>query len=92
MLVRARCFSEGDADQLTTENAAGWPTVMISVSDHETGGMALARQLDPALYPECVSMTMSRASLMRRRTQVPLAARCYRECDALDPLYWQADR
>lgn len=26
-------------------------TTMISVSDHETGGIALARQLDPSVYP-----------------------------------------
>ncbi|EGG05233.1 uncharacterized protein MELLADRAFT_48897 [Melampsora larici-populina 98AG31] len=29
----------------------GWPTLMISVSDHETGGLALGRQLTSA-YPE----------------------------------------
>ncbi|KAH9814455.1 alkaline-phosphatase-like protein [Melampsora americana] len=32
-------------------NKAGWPTLMISVSDHETGGLALGRQLTSA-YPE----------------------------------------
>ncbi|GAA94740.1 uncharacterized protein L969DRAFT_94633 [Mixia osmundae IAM 14324] len=33
------------------QNEAGWPTVMVSVSDHETGGLSLARQLSDA-YPE----------------------------------------
>ena len=37
---------------MTEQNNAGWPTVMISVSDHETGGLALARQLDVHQYPE----------------------------------------
>ncbi|CAH7685413.1 alkaline-phosphatase-like protein [Phakopsora pachyrhizi] len=32
-------------------NKAGWPTLMISVSDHETGGLTLGRQLDPKVYP-----------------------------------------
>lgn len=33
------------------QNEKGIRTVMISVSDHETGGLALARQLTPT-YPE----------------------------------------
>lgn len=33
------------------QNEKGVRTVMISVSDHETGGLALGRQLTPA-YPE----------------------------------------
>ena len=32
-------------------NAAGTPTLLISVSDHETGGLSLGYQLDPAAYP-----------------------------------------
>lgn len=32
-------------------NTAGTPTVLISVSDHETGGISLGRQLGSA-YPE----------------------------------------
>ncbi|WAR57658.1 hypothetical protein PtB15_8B711 [Puccinia triticina] len=41
-------------------NKAGWPTVMISVSDHETGGLALGRQLTEkypvyAWYPEVLA-------------------------------------
>ncbi|KAG0152583.1 hypothetical protein CROQUDRAFT_35539 [Cronartium quercuum f. sp. fusiforme G11] len=56
----------------------GWPTLMISVSDHETGGLALGRQLGNA-YPEyawypdvLVNTTHSTAwlgSLMRNQTQ-----------------------
>ncbi|GAA5872362.1 hypothetical protein JCM16303_004491 [Sporobolomyces ruberrimus] len=30
----------------------GVPTVLISVSDHETGGLTLGRQLDKEVYPE----------------------------------------
>lgn len=33
-------------------NAQGKDTVMISVSDHETGGLSLGVQLDPNVYPE----------------------------------------
>jgi len=41
-------------------NKAGWPTLMISVSDHETGGLALGRQLTEkypvyAWYPEVLA-------------------------------------
>lgn len=32
-------------------NEAGIPTMLISVSDHETGGLSLGYQLDPASYP-----------------------------------------
>jgi alkaline phosphatase len=32
-------------------NEAGTPTMLISVSDHETGGLSLGFQLDPAAYP-----------------------------------------
>ncbi|GAA6043897.1 hypothetical protein JCM8097_004295 [Rhodosporidiobolus ruineniae] len=34
------------------QNELGTPTMLISVSDHETGGLALGRQLDPETYPE----------------------------------------
>ena len=29
-------------------------TLLISVSDHETGGLAIGRQLDPKIYPDYV--------------------------------------
>ncbi|GAA5839130.1 hypothetical protein JCM11251_003684 [Rhodosporidiobolus azoricus] len=34
------------------QNEDGVPTMLISVSDHETGGLALGRQLDAEVYPE----------------------------------------
>ncbi|GAA6018024.1 hypothetical protein JCM10207_002744 [Rhodosporidiobolus poonsookiae] len=34
------------------QNDAGTPTMLISVSDHETGGLSLGRQLDAEVYPE----------------------------------------
>ncbi|GAA5851701.1 hypothetical protein JCM8547_001179 [Rhodosporidiobolus lusitaniae] len=34
------------------QNEDGTPTMLISVSDHETGGLALGRQLDAEVYPE----------------------------------------
>ncbi|BGP25216.1 vacuolar alkaline phosphatase [Rhodotorula toruloides] len=38
-------------DWVDTQNKQGMPTMLISVSDHETGGLALGRQLGEA-YPE----------------------------------------
>lgn len=52
-------------------NKAGWPTLMISVSDHETGGLTLGRQLTQkypvyAWYPEVLlNATRSTASLAK---------------------------
>ncbi|GAA5897799.1 hypothetical protein JCM6882_000100 [Rhodosporidiobolus microsporus] len=34
------------------QNEDGNPTILVSVSDHETGGLALGRQLDANIYPE----------------------------------------
>jgi alkaline phosphatase len=41
------------------QNENGTPTMLISVSDHETGGLTLGRQLNAEVYPEylwCVSL------------------------------------
>lgn len=56
-------------DQL---NKAGTPTIIISVSDHETGGLALAYQLsgtypDYAWYPDALTNGTSSAFDVARR-------------------------
>lgn len=46
-------------DWVDAQNEQGTPTMLISVSDHETGGLALGRQLGEA-YPEylwCVALS-----------------------------------
>lgn len=53
-------------------NKAGTPTIMISVSDHETGGLALAYQLsgtypDYAWYPDALTNGTSSAFDVARR-------------------------
>lgn len=53
------------------------PGVMISTSDHETGGLATARQLNPLVYPEhylWYPSVLANASLSTERT-----ARIYRQ-------------
>lgn len=51
----------------TAQNKAGWPTVMISVADHETGGLSLGSQLDPQVYPESVQCISAILSLTESR-------------------------
>ena len=40
---------------------------MISVADHETGGLSLGSQLDPQVYPESVRCFATRLSLTQSR-------------------------
>lgn len=58
------------------QNEEGTPTMLISVSDHETGGLALGRQLDVEIYPEYLwSVPPSLTPHPPRCLTLPLASR-----------------